>query len=181
MSAAMRVLFVCTGNICRSPAAARILAERAGGARIEVASAGTRAVVGSGVHPLTAAALAQRGIPTEGHAARDLSARLVRDADLILGMTRSHRSAAVRLDPAALRRAFALAEFARLCGTSLAQSQQPDGMIERLSARRWAASPPEADDIPDPIGTTPAGHDAAVERIAECIDRILASGVLGRR
>src|SRR4051812_10984921 len=73
------VLFVCTGNICRSPVAERVArafldaALGAEAACIHLGSAGTRAVVGSGVHPDSAAVLAGLGGKPAGFAARQLT------------------------------------------------------------------------------------------------------------
>ena len=54
------------------------------------------------------------GIAARGFVAQQLTRELVRDASLVLALTRKHRSAVVRLEPAALRRTFTLRELARL-------------------------------------------------------------------
>jgi protein-tyrosine phosphatase len=148
---------------------------RAGAEGLEVASAGTRAVLGSGVHPLTGAALERRGIDSAGHTAQDLTARLVREADVVLAMTRAHRSAVVRIEPSAVRHTFTLAEASRLCMASTELSPTLEGWVERLASGRHAAATPADDDILDPIGMPGEGHDAAVSRIADCVDRVLSS------
>jgi len=87
------VLFVCTANICRSPMAAAIfdaLAED-GGLELRAQSAGTRALVGEPAAPGAREALAELGIPLKTrHRARQVSAAMVEEADLVLTMTPRH-------------------------------------------------------------------------------------------
>lgn len=91
-----RVTCVCTGNICRSPMAERVLEqalERAGLAdRVVVDSAGTMGWhEGNGAHENTVAVLGAAGYRGDGHSARQLSDELFKSADLILLMDRGHR------------------------------------------------------------------------------------------
>jgi protein-tyrosine-phosphatase len=90
------VLFVCTGNTCRSPMAegiARELLERGQvpghGREVFVASAGLAAWDGSPASRETLTTLERLGIQFDGHAKR-LTPEMVRKADLVLGMTRAH-------------------------------------------------------------------------------------------
>jgi protein-tyrosine phosphatase len=122
-----RILFVCTGNVCRSVIAAT-LARRALGADFEVAGAGIDARPGQPADPYALAALATLGVlgdlgapgvaTAAGQGPATGSRRLTRDllvhSELILTATAAHRDAAVALLPAASRRTFTLAEFARL-------------------------------------------------------------------
>jgi len=159
-----RVLAVCTGNVCRSPAVERLLAARLGAA-YAVASAGTRALVGSPVDPPTAALLTDAGASADGFVARQVSAADVREAGLVLALSREHRSAVVRLVPSALRTTFTLRELGRLLAVADV-SGLPDDPAERLAAlaaRARAARPlpgaaadPADDDVVDPYGGGPA-------------------------
>jgi len=90
------VLFICTGNTCRSPMAegiARQLLESgkvAGhGGEVFTASAGLAAWDGSPVSAETLDALRRRGIRFDGHAKR-LTPEMIRKASVVLAMTRSH-------------------------------------------------------------------------------------------
>src|SRR6476469_7218382 len=107
------ILCVCTGNICRSPVAERLLAARLGPS-VEVSSAGTFGVVDAPIAKPMARRLRSVGVSADSFAARRLLGSTARSADLILAMTKAHRSEVVELAPAVVRRSFTLLEFARL-------------------------------------------------------------------
>jgi protein-tyrosine-phosphatase len=88
-----RVLCVCTGNTCRSPMLAALLAaqlklERR--ADLQVESAGTNAVEGDGATPAAVRTLGKRGIDLAAHRSRDISRLGVADYDRFLCMTTGH-------------------------------------------------------------------------------------------
>src|SRR4029453_8303241 len=107
------ILAVCTGNVCRSPAVERLLDDRLG-PTVSVSSAGTHALVGQPISEPMAALLRDTGVEPDSFEARRLSEQMLKQADLILSMTRAQRSLVVELWPAAVRRTFTLREFARL-------------------------------------------------------------------
>jgi len=162
------VVHVCTGNICRSPMAERLmvaaLADRfgAGGSDIEVTSAGTYGGdAGAPMYGPAAQVLRERGVRSDGFTARRLSAADVAGAGLVLTATSAHRTAVLRLDRAAERRSFTLRELARLARELPAGRLSPGtpaGRLAALAARAadLRASGPavggRSDDIDDPYG-----------------------------
>ncbi|MGW3498009.1 arsenate reductase/protein-tyrosine-phosphatase family protein [Streptomyces sp. NPDC001020] len=186
-----RVLFVCTGNVHRSPLAERLLVARLPpGSAVRPESAGTEARPRPGMESVTRAVLEERGGDGSGFAARPLTAQLVAGAALVLGLAREHREAAVRLAPAAMRRCFTLREFVRLAAQGADEELEAkgprcsrrtlDSVVAAASACRGAASPipPEEDDIEDPWGRPrrvlygcAQEIDGAVSRLARLLDR----------
>ena len=112
----MKILFVCTGNTCRSPMAAarfRQLAAAAGLRNLDVQSAGVAAVPGTPVTPQARFALFQQGITLpETAVSHALTPDLVRDADFIVTMTRSHRQSVISRYPEALGKTRTLLSYA---------------------------------------------------------------------
>jgi len=142
------VLFVCTGNVCRSPVAElvtrRLLADKFGpeaAARFVVSSAGTNAVLGEPMDPLSRAELADAGLDGDeatDFRSRPVTAEAIEAADLILTADRNHRSTVVQLAPSALGKTFCLREFARLL-SSLDLADLPDDPVARARASVVAA------------------------------------------
>ncbi len=148
------VLTVCTGNICRSPAAELLLA-RALGDLATVSSAGTHALVGHGVPGEMLHELSTDGIDGSLHAGRLLTERIMNSSDLIITMTAEHRQLAVRTGPAALKRTFTLAELAAAAGTgAVLEGDTPEERLadipRSIAAHRHVLAGYELDDVPDP-------------------------------
>jgi len=177
------VLFVCTGNICRSPLGERMFRARIAVPTIHVSSAGTGALVGYGIDGPSGLVLREYGIDSEGHFARALTREIVHSADLILSAESTHRTIMLNAEPALFRRTFTLREFARL-GAGLGPIIGPPSddellreRVGRVSAQRGWVAPPEpgTDEIGDPYG---AGLDVARmigNQISEAVNGVIAA------
>lgn len=107
------VLFVCTGNICRSPAAEKVLQKTIPEmADIRLHSAGTHARDGNQATENMVTACREAGIDLAGHRARRLTREMILQADLILTMERLHSEHVLSLDLNSLGKTFNLAVFA---------------------------------------------------------------------
>lgn len=186
------ILFVCTGNVCRSVMAEGIarqgLQVRLGSqaAPFRVASAGTAGLDGCPLHPYTARALSRLGAVGDGFASRRLSLADIDAADLILSAGREHRDEIVAMRPRASRRAYLLKEFARLVAAAAAAPPGPAasgpagsaaGAVSRArrlvdEAARLRGRVPCADPDDDEI-TDPAATGEAFLGCAQVIDAAL--------
>lgn len=112
-----RVLFVCTGNICRSPLAEVLLRreiESRGLDDLEVMSAGTGAWDGAPASEGAYLVALEHGLDLSSHRARLLAREQVQQADLVLTMARHHRARVQELGGD--DRTFVLGEFAGRTG-----------------------------------------------------------------
>jgi protein-tyrosine-phosphatase len=185
-AASFTVLFVCTGNICRSPVAERLARTYADAvlgadaASMQLESAGTRAVVGSGVHPHSATVLTGLGGCSGGFVARQLTDAMVVDADLTLGLTRAHRREALKRSPRGLSRTFTLLEAADLASLIPRDAVLPGAtfadrcrsLVRHMAAARAHRASDAHDDIPDPVGESLGFHEEVGDAIADGIGRI---------
>lgn len=155
-AAPLRVLFVCLGNICRSPLAevvARREAEKLGIAdRFHFASAGTgNWHVGGGADPRSAATAAQFGLDLSRHRAQQITAATIGDWDWLIAMDRDN--------------------YRQL----LALGANPD----RLWTMRQFESEDEVRDVPDPYYGGPEGFTLMYELLRDnatvLLQRLLAA------
>ncbi len=186
---ALHVLHVCTGNICRSPMAERVMRARlatAYGHAVDVLvhSAGTYG--GHAGHPMNPPAA--RELSTRGLDAGDFTATWLREpqvawADLVLTATADHKAQVLALEPRALRRTFTLRELARLSRHMPPDALPPGTPGERLRALAASAAdlrgvhPPaarDADDIGDPYGGPQEEFAATADQIEEAVRTVLA-------
>jgi RpiB/LacA/LacB family sugar-phosphate isomerase len=106
------ILFVCTGNVCRSPMAEALFHRAAQGrGDFRVLSAGLGALDGQPPTPHSVKAMRELGIDISEQRSRTLTAGLVREADYIFGMTRNHADTIMLLYPRAADKTFLLREF----------------------------------------------------------------------
>jgi protein-tyrosine phosphatase len=174
-----RILFVCTGNLCRSALAEWYLRGR-GIADLSVASAGVYAPAGYPMDPPTAQALRELGGSGAGHLSRRLAVEQVRDADLVLTAAAGHRDDVLRLVPAALHRTFAIREFLRLAASTVDRPADPVAAVAVIAGQRGRVPAPAgeyADDIGDPFGHPLEVARLRAREMAAAVDELV--GVLG--
>ncbi|MFF0490853.1 low molecular weight phosphatase family protein [Nocardia sp. NPDC004068] len=162
----MHVLFVCTGNVCRSVIAERVtraLAAEHGLTDLTAESAGTRALVGFGVEPLAAQTITGLGANADDFRARKLKAAMIERADLVLAMTEQIRDEIMRLVPAAAGRTFTLLEAHRIAKVSGART------IAEIDRARDDLALVGRENIPDPVGLSADRFCETGDRIAEAV------------
>lgn len=143
------ILFICTGNICRSPMAEGLLRHALKSKNnVKIVSAGIGAMKGQPPSAHAVEALKRVGIDISQQRSRLLTPELVHEADYVFGMTHVHVETAARLFPAAAEKIRLVREFNNRLAT-------------------------EEKEIPDPIGRTLEAYEQCRDEIIEGIRLIL--------
>ena len=176
--AGFTVLFVCTGNICRSPTAEAFAWRELGNfpddGGLRFGSAGSHALNGNPATEGAVAAAAALGGDLTRHRARELDRRLVRDADLILVMAAEHLPYVLAFDRSAADRAFVLGAFARVVADLPSPARSPEQLVA-MALAEGAAHDRVGDDVEDPIGGTPEAYATVAEHIDELVPPVVAA------
>jgi protein-tyrosine-phosphatase len=108
------ILFVCTGNTCRSPmaeAALKVLLEKQGLEKYEIVSAGTGAATGFPATMYAAEVVKMWKGDLSHHRSRQLSRSLIDRADLVMAMTSEHLREILKLAPSARDKTYLFKNF----------------------------------------------------------------------
>ena len=124
-------------------------------------------MIGHPIHPDAATVLEELGGDASDFAARQLTARIASDADLVLAMSKAHRDAVLEIAPRQLHRTFTLSEAARLVSECNAQT------VSDLAALRPQFAAHELSDVPDPIGRSAETFAMVGSQIADLLPPIL--------
>ena len=164
MAEPLRVLFVCTANICRSPfleLTARALS--GSGSGVDFSSAGTHGVDGHAMNDVMLARLADA--EPGGFASRRLTAPLLAEADLVLTAEATHRGFVLEEFPQHVRKVFTVGQFA----AALDEHPELTGreLVAAVGARRTAARPEH--DIADPYRRGESAADTAADTMSRML------------
>jgi low molecular weight protein-tyrosine phosphatase len=178
------ILVVCSGNLCRSPFAERILrrmlTDRFGPSAPTVSSVGT--IAREGAPPTKEALLvgSEHGLDLSDHAARRLAREHLAEADLVVAMTAEHRDAVARLDPQAVPKTFTLKELVRLLEDlpGLEHAGGRESLAPRVAEaerhrRAGFAGNPDDEDVADPLGHPVETYRAVAWELAAWSDRLV--------
>lgn len=184
----LRVLVVCTANVCRSPLAEALLREQVSGTALMFDSAGTSATPGVPADPRMIRFASSDGADMGGHVARRISDVSLHRRDLILTAERRHRRAVVQHDPRVSGRTFTLREFARLTSSvdlepslldarELGDRERLDAVLSRLRQARPASldSLVVDDDLADPHGRSDDEYEECARITREATEVVSAA------
>jgi protein-tyrosine phosphatase len=170
---------VCTGNICRSPMAAGLLAARLTERGID-ASVVSTGITAEG-RPATDPAIEvmrRTGVDLGAHRSRRLDRSQVASADLVVGLERQHVREVAVLDPGSFRRAFTLRELVRRgeqCGPRGAEEDLVD-WLARIGHGRSTTDllgTDRDDDVEDPYGRSVDDYAVTAEELVDLVDRLV--------
>ena len=155
----LKILFVCTGNTCRSPMAEALFKNELANHHLPfdvgIFSAGLSANKGDKVNHTARQLLESEGIDLSNHYAVNINQKMIHEADLIFVMTHDHLSRILANFPAAEGKTYLLKEFAD---------------------RRWVGS-----EIEDPLGLGLEKYRVVLEEIRTSIKKIIYKFVEGRQ
>ena len=156
----MNILFVCTGNTCRSSMAEGILKSVLKEMNIEginVSSAGISVFEGEPANEKAIVTLNKKGIDIKNHRARQLTGEIISESDLILTMTESHKKMILNSFPECKDKVYTLKEYACIVSGEEAAGKNSD--------------------IDDPYGFNYDVYEKTAEEIKKQLKKIIAGGM----
>lgn len=185
------ILFVCEGNLCRSPYAELVSKDRLRsvmGSRIGVSSAGIRAQVGSRVPDPMARHIREQGVDPSMHRARQLDREMIADASLVLAADGAVRSAVVHVHPPSLHYVFTIRHLERALTPIIPVSGDVAPLFEVTAAdsvsrvvevlRRGSGLVRDVrqdDDVIDPYGGSKRAYRQAVAEMQPALNLLVRS------
>lgn len=152
-----KILFVCTGNSCRSPMAEvmfkKLLEENFPEESFKVGSAGVAAFDGASSTIEARQAVEKRGLDLSQHRARAIAREMLDEADIVFTMTQRQKEEIKSISPEFLEKVFILREYVQL----------PDDII----------GSEECFDIEDPIGGSSEVYEKCADIIDKCLRRVI--------
>ncbi|MFD3259309.1 low molecular weight protein arginine phosphatase [Paenibacillus lentus] len=185
----MRILFVCTGNTCRSPMAEGIFRKlaREREINIEVSSAGVAAMEGVPISRHAEGVLKDLGI-YDPITSTPLHAELIEWADLILTLTQGHKRQAIAAFPEKADKIFTLKEYVEEDEAILAEQAELSHLIAELELSRALGQKLDESkelrirellrrmpqyDISDPFGGSREDYEAAAREIRAALEKLI--------
>lgn len=185
-----RILFVCTGNTCRSPMAEALFRHMAkqAGLQVEVRSAGVAAMDGAPISPHSRTILEKKGL-TDDLRSRAVVSEDIAWADLILTMTMNHKRVVMEMFPDAVAKAFTLKEYVLNSDPDVLQKmEEKEAIIAKLQLNLALNEPIdehekerlmqlEAEapsfDIADPFGGSLEDYTACATEIEQYLQQVI--------
>lgn len=165
----LRLLFVCTANICRSPFL-EIYSRSVLGDDVHVSSAGTHGLDSQPVSQDIAGELTDRGLEIDAFRSRRLTRDLVEEADLVLTAERVHRQFILDDHPEAFRKVLTVGQAVH-AAEQVAEGLHGHDALPEIARLRGMAQ--QSGDIDDPYGRGRAAAATAAERMTGMLDRLL--------